>query len=350
MTEKEYREIRRTRMREERLRIRNARRRRFRALMFDFIKKIKDPPDWIVFSTYATLILAFPITYAAFSIENGNGVYAILFGLLHLLVFAYSLFVTGILIKKARRKMLRVADKFKFTRRMHENYGFRTIVFSVCAFLGNIGYTVFLVYMSFSIRSVWYATLALFYFLLTFTLGGILIENAKNEKALKDDSVRLQRERANLCFFCGVMSIALTIVLFVAVAQMTQFGVGFHAPEGVTIYIFAGFSVYRFGMGIYNLFKSGACEELIVRSICSLNLTAALFSVLTLQTAILDTVPLSFDPKNINAITGGIVCFSIAVLGVRLLFFAIRERRKWNMEDDEPMEEENVSKETEENM
>lgn len=292
-----------------------------------FFQKLNHPPGWVAVLTYATAFVICPLTLATVLLGQGGGMFTTIAYVISSVSFIYMTMLTVAAIQRFRRKVLNVADKYSFTRKLHKNYEFRTLVFGAIAFLFNIGYTVFLVVMAFIADSLFYGTLAVYYILLSTSRGGLLIDARKSERKYKDDPWRLQKEKIGMYRYCGMMMVGLTLALAVSVVEMVSKGEGFRVPQGA-IYAFAAFTLYRVAMTMYNFIKSTRYDDLTVRAVRHINMAAALVSLLSLQTALFAAFPPKFDAALWNGITGTVVCMSIVTLGTYMLAFASKAKKR----------------------
>ncbi len=293
-----------------------------------FFKRAITPPGWVMFLVYSSTLMLVSLAVLFIVMSEQSSVYAILFYAISALSLVYSVMLTARLLLTARRKVITVADRYTFTRKFRSSFEFRTVVSSAWFLICNLAYAVFLGYMAIVTRSIWYGALTVYYVLLTLTRGGVLFEARKNAQRYKDDPVQMQNANVDSCFYCGVMLIALTLALSVAVAQMVDAGAGFRHPEGLTVYAFVGFAVFRIVTTVSHFAKARRYDDPIVSATRYVNLAAALLSVLSLQTALLDAFLPSFDPAWLNGATGGLVCAFVVFLGVRMLFLAKKMRKK----------------------
>lgn len=291
-----------------------------------FYRKAKSPPGWVVaFAYFATLLSIILIIYAIVK-GYGNNPYAYIAYGTFALLFIYTLFFTGELIRKLKKKLKLLAEKFTFLGKL-ASYQFRTKILSLFMLCGNIGYSVFLCYMALHFDSVWYGALSMFYFLLSVTRGGVLYEVQKNEKRFQDRPLRLYKEKLNSYFYSGVMLIALTLALSVALVQMVESGARFDLSKKA-VYAFGIFTGYKLITTIYNFIKSKGYEDLIVRAVGYINVAALLVSMLTFQTALLAVLPLEENTARLNAIVGVIVCVLIISMGSHMIDFSVSARKR----------------------
>lgn len=292
-----------------------------------FWYKLNNPPNWIALIIYATAIIACPLMIAAVSLDILNGLYAFIAYTVCALILLYAVYVATISVLRLRRKIIEEADKYAFTRKMHKSYAFRTSVFVATSLVVNLGYTVFFAVMAFSGASTWYAALALYSVLLVATKTGMLIENAMDEYRYKYDPEKLYKGKIGTYRYCGVMIVVLGLALAVSVVQIVRDGAGLHLPTWA-LYPTVLFTIYRSVMAAINVARSSRFDDMVVRAAKNVNMAAAVVSILTLQTAILAVVQPNFNPRVLNALTGVIVCVGLIALGVLMIVYSHRAKRR----------------------
>lgn len=292
-----------------------------------FFKKLNNPPNWVAILAYATTLIACPLAVATIAMDYGHNVYAIIAYVICALIFIYTVYVTVIALRKLYLKLMSVADKFTFTRNLYKNYEFRSIFFGTWSFLFNVGYTVFLGVMAIRTDSTWYGALAVYHILLALARGGMLIQNSKDERRFKNDPRALQKAKVGTYRYCGIMMLALTVALIFSVMQMAVGGEGFHVPTWA-VYLFAGVALWRVVMSIINAIRSGKYDDLVARAVRYVNMVTALFSVLSLQTALFAKFPIEINLPMWNSIMGALVCVVTAMFGIYMLIFAAHVQRR----------------------
>lgn len=293
-----------------------------------FLQKLNNPPNWIGLIAGASALITLPLSILVLIIDEAHKVHAIVACVISGLIFLYALLVTVNSIIRLRRKVLKVADRYEFTRNLHKSYEFRTIFFGTCAFLCNVGYTVFLAVMAFMYDSVWYGALAVYYIVLATLRGSVLIQNNKDEKKFKYDFRRLQMAKLGTYRYCGIMMLALTVALAVSVIQLIAVGAG-PRTAGWFIYVFAAVAIYKVVNGVVQFVRSTKRDDLVVRSVQYINLAVTLVSVLTLQTVILSAYPTQIPPDVFNGITGFAVCLITLAIGTFMILYSVRAKKRF---------------------
>ena len=285
-------------------------------------KRLKNPPNWVAIMCFAASFVLFPLAIVTSILDKWLNLYAILACAFCVVPFLYTIFIIVVFFVRTTRKLLNVADKHAFTRQLHKSYEFRSMFFAVCTFVSNVGYTAFLVAMAFRGKSLWFGALSVYYIMLTSARGGVLLQNVRDELRFKNDQFALQRAKAGMYRYCGIMMIALTLAMATSVVNTMFVGVGKSNLPEWAVYLFAGYAAYRVLASVFNFVKATTRDDLAVRAVKYINLATALVSVFTLQTAIFDAFFSEFDPIIYNAVSGFSVCLIMLVLGVYIVSFS----------------------------
>lgn len=222
-------------------------------------------------------------------------------------------------------KLKNLLRRNKLTERLMTNYGFRTIIFSVCSLMTGIAYAVFNLAVGLIYRSLWYGALACYYVMLDVIRGGVLVNRFKSSKR-GEVSQRLYEIRQYL--ICGALLIVMTVFLAAMVLHIARQNKTFEYSLSV-IYMTAGYTFYRIAVSVYNFVKSGKQSDFTVRALRCVNLVTALVSFLSLQSAALTAFSKNLNRSYMNALTGGIVCLLIVITGVFMIIRAgVRLKRE----------------------
>ncbi len=293
-----------------------------------FLEKLHNPPNWVALIVVGTIFLVCPLIVLTVIFDYGHTVYAVTACVICGILMTYAIVVAIFSVVRVRKKVLKVADKYAFTRNLHKNYEFRTLVFGAYTFICNIGYTAFLIVMAFTYNSRWYGVMGIYYILLSISRGSILLQARKDDKKYKNNFHRRQEAKVRTYRYSAGMMVVLSLSLAFSVIELVVGGSGFRL-SGWLIYIFAAVAAYKVIYGIIHFVRSSKRDDLVVRAVRYINLTTALVSVLCLQTSIVAAYP----PKGmtvalLNSITGFIVCLIPLALGLYMLSFARAAKKK----------------------
>ena len=289
-----------------------------------FWKKLNHPAQWIALLIYFLTITLCPLAILSIVFGHGDSIYATIGYVICGILLLYSLTSAALAIY---RKITKVADRYAFTRHFYKSYAFRSLVFTGCSFVFNIGYTMFLCVMALRLESAWFGALAVYYILLTITRGGMLIQTSVDEYKFRDNPTALHKAKVGTYLYTGIMILFLTAAFAVSVVEVTLEGAGVRVPAWA-IYSFAAFTAVRLFMGVWNFIKSSNYKDLTTRSAQYINMTTALVSLLPLQTALLSLIKTDLVPAMINATTGGLVCLVELALGVYMIVHSGVKYRK----------------------
>lgn len=157
-------------------------------------------------------------------------------------------------------------------------------------------------------RSVWFITLAVYYILLA-VMRAALLHYVRGDG--KDITSEWRRYR-----LCGMILLLMNIALAGIVILVVHQNSGFEYP-GMLIYVMAMYAFYATITAVWNVVKFRRYGSPVMSAAKVINLTAALVSMLSLETAMLTQFGAADDPafrQTMTASTG--VGISLLVLGM----------------------------------
>ena len=157
-------------------------------------------------------------------------------------------------------------------------------------------------------RSVWFATLAVYYILLAVMRASLLHYVRKTGKNKISEWKRYR--------LCGIILLLMNIALAGIVILVIYQNSGFEYP-GMLIYVMAMYAFYAAITAVRNVVKFRKYGNPVMSAAKVINLTAALVSMLSLETAMLTQFGAADDPifrQMMTAFTGAGI--SIIVLGM----------------------------------
>ncbi len=187
---------------------------------------------------------------------------------------------------------------------------FRTEAALYQGFLINLLYAGIKMFSGIFYRSVWFITLAVYYILLAIMRFSLLnyVRNTKKNKIFEWKRYRL----------CGIILLFMNIALTGIVILVVYKNSGFEYP-GMLIYVMAMYTFYAVITAVWNLIKFRRYGSPVMSAAKVINLTAALVSMLSLETAMLTQFGAADDPmfrQIMTASTG--VGISIIVIGMAI--------------------------------
>ena len=239
----------------------------------------------------------------------------------------YMVYTIVIYAPRMKENFIKLLRKYKFTSTMLDNYGYRTIVFSICSFVLNMAYVTFLGVIGIMSKSYWYISLTVYYLCLSVMKGNVFNSMRKYNTDIK---------RARAYRYCGIIFILLTIALSGIIVLIYTSNMAFEYA-GLMIYAVAAYTFYKLGIAIYNIFKARRYDNLYIQSIRNINLVSALVSILVLQVALFQAFAPEHNQGVANGLTGGAVAIVILALSIFMIYKAnkLLESSKGNIVNEE---------------
>lgn len=160
-------------------------------------------------------------------------------------------------------------------------------------------------------RSIWFITLAVYYILLAIMRLSLLTFVRGRGNPEKDKVLELRRYR-----LCGIILLFMDWALLGIIILVVHQNSGFEYP-GMLIYVMALYTFYATITAVINVVKFRKYKKPVLSAAKVINLTAALVSMLSLETAMLTQFGAADDPlfrQIMTASTGAAV--SMIVLGM----------------------------------
>lgn len=286
--------------------------------------KIKQPKAIFLAFFYVYFIAIISATLALVILKPEQTVWHYILYILSAISLAYFVYTIVIFAPKFKQNIIKFLRKFKFTSEMLDDYGYRTIIFSIFTFILNVAYVVFIGVLAIMTRSAWYMSITVYYLILSLMKGNIFYSKKKYDTEVK---------QARAYRFCGIM-FTLLMIAFSGVIVLIYTSNMYFEYAGIMIYAVAAFTFYKLTLAIINTFKARKQEDLYIQSIRNINLVSALISIIVLQVAMFQ----AFSPENntsvANGLTGGAVSLIIVILGIFMIIKA-NKKLKQKEEDDE---------------
>lgn len=211
---------------------------------------------------------------------------------------------------------------------------FRAEVSLYPSLLINLFYAGIKLFSGIRYSSVWFGTLAVYYILLAVMRFFLLYYVRKRGRRQENPVSELK-----ICRLCGMILLILDWALSGIIILVVRKNSGFEYP-GTLIYMMALYTFYAVITAILNVIKFRKYESPVISVAKVINLTAALVSMLSLETAMLTQFGAARDAafrQRMSAATGTVV--SILVLGMAVVIIArttgqIYKLKNQNKEED----------------
>ncbi len=253
------------------------------------------------------------------------------------LLSAYALVITITGITGAVRFIQKGIQQNPFARKVLEipvvgryltEDTFRAQVALYQGFLINLFYAGVKLFSGIYYHSVWFGTLAVYYIMIAIMRFSLLhhVHRGRKNKVSEWRRYRL----------CGIvllfMNAALAGIVILAVHQNS----GFEYP-GMLIYIMALYTFYATITAVWNVIKFRRYGSPILSAAKGINLTAAMVSMLSLETAMLTQFGAADDAgfrQMMTALTGAGVCVVVTGMAVYMLVHATKRLKYENGKGD----------------
>ena len=246
----------------------------------------------------------------------------------------YSIYLAVKLWPVFRDKFLVLLKKSRFMQFYSESYDYRTLLLTFFSIMLNVGYIVFDIVVAVLIKSVWYGSLAVYYFLLGSLRTMAVWSERRAEKKFSQEPGKYKETQLENYRFCGVFLLVLSLVMTVPVFLM----VNQDAPErynNLTAVVFAAYTFLRVCMAIVNLVRARKRKSPLLRSLRNISFSNALMSVVSLTSALIATFSddggASMAP--VNAATGFAVCLISIGIGIYMIVYATGNLSKGKREN-----------------
>lgn len=177
--------------------------------------------------------------------------------------------------------------------------------------------------------SLWLITLSVYYILLAM-MRFLLLTSTRKKQETADISAEFQRYRV-----CGVLLVFMNLALSGMVLFLVRQDGGYDYP-GVLIYVMAIYTFYAVIMAVVHIVKFRRHGSPVLSAVKAINLTAALVSMLALETAMLNQFGQGDDQffrKVMTASTGAAVCGLVFVMAIYMIVRATRQLRELEGKD-----------------
>lgn len=290
----------------------------------DFFKniwnKIKAPHGiWLVlFYVFFTLITVGTIALVILVPKQGILHYILyVFAAFALTYFVYTMVIFA---PKMKEDFIRFLQSHKFTNKLLQDYGYRTIVFAVFSFVLNMAYISLILVMAIMSKTAWYFTITVYYIVLALMKGNVFHSKRKYGTKIK---------QAKALRFSGIMFVVMTIV-FSGVIVLIYKANHYFEYAGILIYAVAAFTFYKLTLAIFNIFKAKRQDDLYVENIRNINLANALISIMILQVAMFQAFAPEHNLGFANGLTGAGVSAIILVLGILMIVKSNKRLKELN--------------------
>lgn len=284
-------------------------------------KKLLFPPIWsmIVLTVFSAIALAWVFVNGQEESPISYVIYVLAFYTLTVLCVFFSMVLPG-RYRQIRQKIYDNPIGHKYMT----DIVFRTHV-SLYSSLGiNILYVGVNILSFFLYGSMWFVVLAVYYGILAI-MRFLLVRYVRKAGIGKDRLGELKRSR-----LCAMILLTVNFALSGAVLMILYQNKGFEY-HGVLIYVMAAYTFYITTHAIIDLIKYRKYNSPIMTTTKVIALSAALVSMLSLETAMFSQFGADMAPENkwlMIALTGAGVSVTVVTMSIYMIVKSVKEIRK----------------------
>lgn len=237
---------------------------------------------------------------------------------------AYSLTCVCFIAPRAYKRLKAFKQENKYIQLYSSDARLRVKLSLYGSVAMNTAYALFQLGMGFYYHSVWFYALCGYYALLAI-MRFFLLKDTLRVVTGQEKQAEWRRYR-----FCGALLVAMNITLAVIVAYIVHQNRGFEHGEIVTITL-AAYTFTAVTMAIINIVKYRKYESPLFSAAKAISLTAALVSLLSLETSMLTAFgdgETALFRQIITASTGGVVCLLVLAMASYMIIRSTKELEK----------------------
>ena len=281
-----------------------------------------------------TVLIAVPSFVFVF-VMLGTGAGPSVLSYIAYVLSAYAMIITVTGISGVARALRQGVDNLFLIKKIRsipvgERYfsdvKFRSEIALYRGLLINLLYVAMKLFAGVCYRSVWFGALAVYYMCLS-SMRFLLLHHVRKKPIGQEYRSELRRYR-----LCAVLLLVMNLALSGIVALVVVQNRGFTYP-GYLIYVMAMYAFYVTISAVIHVIRFRRYNSPVLSAAKAVNLTAALVSMLSLETAMLSRFGGSDDPtlrRIMTAVTGFAVC--VFVLGMAV-YMIVRSTRQLQIND-----------------
>lgn len=189
----------------------------------------------------------------------------------------------------------------------------------------NMLYAAIKLVSGFLYGSVWFITLSAYYILLA-VMRFLLLTSARKRHVQSSIAAEFKRYR-----ICGILLAVMTLALSGMILFIVRQDGGYDYP-GILIYVMAMYAFYAVITAVINIVKFRKHGSPVLSAAKAINLTAALVSMLALETAMLSQFGSNDAPlfrHIMTASSGGVACAFVLGMAIYMIVHATKQLKKF---------------------
>ncbi len=234
---------------------------------------------------------------------------------------AYALTLVCVRVPVIYRKIKQIKQENKYIRLYTSEAGLRVKISLYLSFSVNVLYVLMQLVLGCVNHSVWFYSLAGYYFLLVI-MRFFLLKEMKQDRWGTDRFFELLLYR-----FCGILLLCMNIALAAVVFYIVWQNQGFEHHYIVTIAM-ATYTFTTLTMAIRNLVRYRKYNSPVMSASKVISLVASLVSMLSLETAMITAFGDGNDAlfrRVITGVSGTAICISVLVMAIYMIVSSTKE-------------------------
>lgn len=275
----------------------------------------------LLFPHIALFLFIVPIAAAALIYTFAFGSQDDIITYISYFLSAYALTIVCARAPRIIKGLCRLKTENKYVVRYTTDAGLRIKISLYCSLMVNILYAMLQLMSGFYYHSIWFYALSGYYALLAI-VRFFLLKDVRRSALGEDRLSEFKRYR-----FCGIILLLVNMALAIIVTYIVWQNRGFAHNEILTIAM-AAYTFFSMTMAVINVVKYRRHESPVMLAARSINLTAALVSILSLETAMLTAFGSSDDPQFrqiMTACTGSAICLIVLVMAIYMIVRSSKE-------------------------
>lgn len=215
-----------------------------------------------------------------------------------------------------------IGQRNKYIVKYRNDTGWRVTVSLCTSFVINAAYTILQLGLGVIHSTIWYYSMAAYYFMLSVMRFYLLLHLRGSHGPGKDKEKELHRYR-----FCGVVLLGMNLSLAVIVHYITWQNRTF-VHHMITTIAMAAYTFTSFTMAVVNLIRYRKYQSPVLSAAKIIGFTAAMVSMLTLETTMLTVFGggenADFD-RVMTGTTGAVITLTVLILAVYMIVKSTKE-------------------------
>lgn len=214
-------------------------------------KNLIHPPKILLFIVYFITICLVILSILLLNIDFSDLISNIVY-VFTAIAFGYSIYTLIHFSKQIKQAIIQFLNKYTFTRKFINDYGFRITISTNISFAINASYAIFEGVMAIIGKSIWYASLSAYHSILGFMRYSAIKKDRKIFKSYHSniDEIEKWKTYRNI----GIEFLIITPALGVSIGQMI-FSNKYHVYAGLLIYVVSTYTFYKIIIAICNIIK-----------------------------------------------------------------------------------------------